>query len=614
MFCTKCGKKLHDGDIFCAHCGNKVRNEANTETDSRYSDIVFNPPFKMEAQRRTEEISQEVKQYSREPKRERVEFNWNLSGFPGSKPKTDEDFAFNWDDVIEKNRRTREVDVEKIVPQADSAAIKTEETIGETVKQEEPKQELFFKAPEEDSQALSIEELERELFGEAPSRSSADAEKELEMTLQYKKPDLEEPTDRFKTFNAKRDAFQELLDKERRHIEELDQERKAQWESIAPAEEQAERSPKEPPAFEDVFIEPELMPGGYLKEVDVALPPQPVAVMADEEDELAAGAEEIAEEPILEEQSEEKEVAEEKLEGPATEETEADSEPTPFQAASGIAGSGEQELEHQEKAKLRYSDVFPAESVDIDGGSSDSTADDSGETTKDEQKIVSIIDEDDDDEDNKKKGNPFLKALIAILIILVAAELVIIGIKIAAPESEFAKKIDGLMLSVTNLFGGGQEEPQTEDPSQETKTTYISDYINAFAAQAVNIGTVSEAAELKYDLTKTYAFEEIGATSDFENGPLDTSGDSTITVAQGLIENVITYYNALKDNNLLAEGVVGVNTLEIGEIRTGDSGYYILNKVTYAKEAGGELVQYETVHLTVAEGVISVGEVKEETL
>ena len=54
MFCTKCGKQLHDEDIFCAHCGNRVRAEEpkETVTDSRYSDIVFNPPFKLEAQQR----------------------------------------------------------------------------------------------------------------------------------------------------------------------------------------------------------------------------------------------------------------------------------------------------------------------------------------------------------------------------------------------------------------------------------------------------------------------------------------------------------------------------------------------------------------------------------
>ena len=27
MFCTKCGKELHEGDRFCSRCGAKVREE-----------------------------------------------------------------------------------------------------------------------------------------------------------------------------------------------------------------------------------------------------------------------------------------------------------------------------------------------------------------------------------------------------------------------------------------------------------------------------------------------------------------------------------------------------------------------------------------------------------
>ena len=53
MFCTKCGKRLYDGDSFCAHCGAKVRDELlfkkeikSTPRTTRYDEVVFNPPFK----------------------------------------------------------------------------------------------------------------------------------------------------------------------------------------------------------------------------------------------------------------------------------------------------------------------------------------------------------------------------------------------------------------------------------------------------------------------------------------------------------------------------------------------------------------------------------------
>ena len=45
MFCTKCGKELYDGDKFCAYCGAAVREPKL----AKYDDVVFNPPFKIEA-------------------------------------------------------------------------------------------------------------------------------------------------------------------------------------------------------------------------------------------------------------------------------------------------------------------------------------------------------------------------------------------------------------------------------------------------------------------------------------------------------------------------------------------------------------------------------------
>ena len=59
MFCTKCGNLLHDGDRFCAHCGAKVREEARRDfrEGSKYEEVVFNPPFREEAEKRTRRIA-----------------------------------------------------------------------------------------------------------------------------------------------------------------------------------------------------------------------------------------------------------------------------------------------------------------------------------------------------------------------------------------------------------------------------------------------------------------------------------------------------------------------------------------------------------------------------
>ena len=109
MFCTNCGKKVYDGDKFCANCGTKVRKDA-PEPKPVSSDIVFNPPFKVEAEKRTSEIYRGFasEKPTEEKKRtvEPVSFDWNLSGFPQETRKT-EDIDFNWDSVVERRNQQR---------------------------------------------------------------------------------------------------------------------------------------------------------------------------------------------------------------------------------------------------------------------------------------------------------------------------------------------------------------------------------------------------------------------------------------------------------------------------------------------------------------------------
>ena len=60
MYCTKCGKELYPDDRFCAYCGAEVRNREKPKP--KYEDIVFNPPFKIEAEKKTREILQAASQ------------------------------------------------------------------------------------------------------------------------------------------------------------------------------------------------------------------------------------------------------------------------------------------------------------------------------------------------------------------------------------------------------------------------------------------------------------------------------------------------------------------------------------------------------------------------
>ena len=68
----------------------------------------------------------------------------------------------------------------------------------------------------------------------------------------------------------------------------MESRRKTEWEEITP-EDSISREVKEPPKFEEVFIEPETPLVAPLKEVAVVVPPLTAAVMADEEPEMKDG-------------------------------------------------------------------------------------------------------------------------------------------------------------------------------------------------------------------------------------------------------------------------------------------------------------------------------------
>lgn len=602
MFCTKCGKKLHEGDIFCAHCGTKVREDLLFKSEvkpaprtARYDDVVFNPPFKAEAERRTQHI-EEANSYSSEPKKESIHFDWNLDGFPTSERKKEEEFVINWDSVIERRKEDRAVTVEKILPESgfktevseifieNKDAKKLEEP--QPIIKEEPKKELS-------EEPLSIEALEEALFG--TSDFDALDENAQGVTIEYKTFKERKKGQEFYTYNAHKDAFQELLDRERARLEELESERESQWEELTS------------------FVP-------TLKFVDVVVPPLTAGVMADDPMNIIepeyqvvlppltamVEAPEVSE-PEASEAGEPVEIVEEKTE---------EAGGCPFLggedngADSGDEGRGEEDAgdeaelseETKEKTKLRYSDVFPADAFDSVG--------DDQPHKRNKKKIDKTLDEilsDDDDDDEDEGGNFIIKALIVLLAIVVIVEIGVIGIKFIAPESDIALKIDGLMDKVTGIFSG---EDEGTVPSIEIEQNLVEKYVKELSGEAKNIGSVDNNATMKYDLSKAHSFAEIGQTNEFQ----DVAWNSVDNKTNGylIVKAIISYYDAWKANNPEST-VVGINQVTIGEIRTGSSGYYVLNKVIYAQE-GETIEKYETIYLEASQDKIAVKEVKEETL
>lgn len=535
MFCTKCGKELYEGDKFCAFCGAEVRNHAPSKND----EVVFNPPFKIEAQRKTEEIlkATEERKQEEKAKRETVAFDWNLEGFPSERPKKTEDIDFNWDSVLERRNRYNpepvqpaepmwlkceepKEEAEPAVPTVEKIALYEPEPVAELPREEKEREE-------EEKNVMSVEELEKELFGD----------------LEYK------PDDRFQTFNQKNSEFQQLLDKEKERVQSLEEEYNKQlaemdytWvPEVFKAKQKIEQAQKQEPSIPEPVL------------IGVVQPFTPHTV-----DLTAAVDLTGAEEP--------EEVAEiAKVEAAVP----------------------------SEKERLRYSDIFPR--VDAQGRSNGS--------------VAMLLDEKDDEEEPVKK-HTFLKVIIALLIIALVAEGTVLAIKFIAPNSKASQMINNMIFKVADIFTGEEVSQDSGVRRNEVKDVYLSNIVAEKSADVKTIGSVIYNPELVYDNSKIYAFEEISAADEFVDA--EWQGMSA-TYGEKLLETIINHYDGWMETNK-DKSLVGINTLEIGEIKTGQTGFYTLCRVTYAGADGSEITDVQTVYTVISNELMVINEIKEETL
>ena len=673
MFCTKCGKELYDDDKFCAYCGAEVR----VRPASKEAEVVFNPPFKIEAQKRTEEIlraTEERKQEEQEQtqtqaqaraKSESVDFDWNLEGFPTAKPRKTEDVDFNWDSVIEKRNRyvsepTYGFASDPEVPQgyANFQPSQVSEAAQESgfTTQRKPETLTDFEMPswlggqgnsgamdaagiastyqspaEDKDDDMSIEELEKELFGEMEQKP-------------------ENQDDRFHTFNKKNDEFQELLDKEKQRVKNMEDEYNKQFAKmdytwvpdVFPVINKRETEVEEEPAEDAQWQELEQALRAEEPHTDadaddtvligIVQPATPLTVDMTQDisglaEELAASEAEPAEASVPFPSGEPStsgdgaSVAEggaaDSQGEPATEpsSTEPGSEPA---EAGGTAAAGPESAEPEaaaepaepdtattaeqlagdtpaDKEKLRYSDIFPR--VDSEGSSNYGGG---------------LVFDEEDEEPAKK--HVLLKLIIAILIIAALMEGAILGIKFFAPDSELSKMIDNSIFKVADLLAGNTSE-QGDDQTkvaqdEDVLAAYLSNIITEKSADVATIGTVTFDQDLVYEEGKTYAFEEVSTADDFVDA--DWEGMDA-TYGEKLLEAVIKYYDGWQDTNK-DESLVGINKLEIGELKTGQSGFYTLCRVTYAAADGSEITSVQTVYTVISDGMMLINEIKEESV
>lgn len=760
MFCTNCGKELHEGDRFCANCGTKTREEAPKPKEVS-QDVVFNPPFKAEAEQRTAEIykgfASEAEEAPKPRRTESVSFDWNLEGFPQEQRKTEE-INFNWDTVIERRNRQKQEEmgvpeipvVDKIELKQAEASLAAKSAEAPAVSKvltdtEAPTAEVRVRTPlfvepvnapkeagleeilqmdeipelilptdisreasiaepaavpaaapvaapsavadaaaesEDDEPPMTAEELERDLFGENyRGLGSMSPDDSLKSTSQLEK---------FYTYNRKNEEFQQLLDQEYARLHGMEQARRPDaesleftWATTLFPENQTLKNAEEKLVIEDrensvrgaddrdnaevvqisQVIEPQEMPvpsdtidfsavreeARMIKRLEATIDsetPEPVFPSSGE-DADGVGDTDSAAESESENGGEPESCTE--FEGACDAEasdTEASDAATSEVAASGIEGEEVQcddeegtdevaaaggecepeeveceevgvegEDEHDEKAKLRYSDVFPREVVD--GHSDDSSA---GSTDTVARKVIEAFPEEDDD-DEPKKMNIFVKLIIFLLVLLILAEGVVLLARFIAPDSAFSQQADAIVESIIDKVTGGDGNVSNPgDGGSEPVSGEVEgeSYLSAIIAEKIelpdSIGEVAEDTSLKYDLKKDYAFEEVADTEDFENGDWTTDKDGeAVTYAEGIVDTITSYYGQWQATNR-DTNLIGINKLEIGEIRTGEEGYYVLCRLTFAGADGEEVVKYVTACVKISKNSMLLNEIKEEKI
>lgn len=375
-----------------------------------------------------------------------------------------------------------------------------------------------------------------------------------------------EPDDRFYTFNQKNNAFQELLDKEKERVRSLEDEYNKQLAEM------------------DYTWVPDVFPAKHKPEPVKEIQAEPDEGPVTETQEPSGTGESLADVATLSEPDEPVLIGVVQPQTPQVLDLTKETVIPPSNVSN-------EESAPTDKEKLRYSDIFPRVDTPGSGGSGSGFAFD-------------------EEEEEPLKKHTGLKILIAILIIALVLEGIILAIKFFAPDSKASQMVNDVIFKVADIFTGGSDEPANDVQDDDVKSAYISGIVTEKAADVKTIGSVIYNPQLVYDKSKAYSFDEIASADEFVDAEWK---DASATYGEKLIETIIKYYDGWIDTKE-DESLVGINTLEIGEIKTGQSGFYTLCKVTYAGADGSEISDVQTVYTVISNGLMVINEIKEEVL
>ena len=205
-----------------------------------------------------------------------------------------------------------------------------------------------------------------------------------------------------------------------------------------------------------------------------------------------------------------------------------------------------------------------------------------------------------------------------LLILLILFEGSVLAAKLIAPDSKYAHISDVAVEKVLNLLHGEDvvvdDGSSDEDADVDVDETAVSEgmytsMVSDLSKDAKTIGEVVYNENLNYSKVSKSSFDGAEALQTLQ----DSNWNDNMTYAGGIYSAIINHYNEWKDRNT-DESLVGIDTLELGEIKQSNDGYYVLCKTTYAASDGSKVASYQTCFVTLIDNIMFIDEIKGETV
>lgn len=562
MFCKECGKSISDDSKFCSYCGSKVEAPSKSEAIEKLDDDVHGLE---ELERR--EISRTTSQVAENGAKpinlkRTANFNWDLDGFPSDDQRKEKKVSINWQDVLMSgDRNERSTKIKRDV--------------------EGRKTDSFFFNPNIDDVDKSVQnnddtDLQSFLFEDKSNRNEV-----------IDKTDADHAgtgdsfaVNKFYTFNKKNEEFQRLLDKEYeklknddgfQEIEDSDKEFCTSDESISDAQKGGQESESDSPIFQepksngDTSRADEDSDMGILEDSD-----QPKE--SGNEEQTSDGSSQSEGDIEVKDDGEKDDSIKSEIGGVESEGESPNTQSEQSKDELNAKRKRRGRADNRSKTKFDFHAIFDDEDVvDSDNNVKQKRAHKKvDEASKDIKTVEAKVEEQSDSDDEgirpKSKGMKVLSIIFYIILILV---ILILGIKLVAPDSSLAVNIDRTYETIVDKITG--KTPQGAEV-EENKT--IEDWISDASSANQNISKIESDPEIKVDIANK-DFKGVDASKPFSDSIWYTTDDGQDVYYGGdIVKSVVAYYS---DLNTSSGGIndTKVDHLKIGEIRTGEFGFFV---------------------------------------